>query len=98
MDTSNDPTVAAYRSRISAIDEELVDALNRRARLVSELHAHKRANNYPLRDHGREEALVAALNQRNPGPLSNQHLEELFRLVLAICTAEAAAVAGDAAS
>jgi chorismate mutase len=98
MDFANDPTVADYRARISAIDEEIVDAVSRRATLVSELHAHKRANDYPLRDHGREEALLAALTQRNPGPLSDQRLEELFRLVLAICTTEAATAAGDAAS
>jgi 3-deoxy-7-phosphoheptulonate synthase / chorismate mutase len=98
MDAANDPVVSDYRARISAIDDELLDALNRRAGLVTELHAHKRANDYPLRDHGREEALLAALTQRNPGPLSDARLEELFRLVLATCTAEAAAAAGDAAS
>ncbi|MDX6591037.1 MAG: Chorismate mutase type [Gaiellales bacterium] len=98
MDFANDPTVADYRARISAIDEELLEAINRRATLVSELHAHKRSNDYPLRDHGREEALLAALTQRNPGPLSDHRLEELFRLVLAICTTEAATAAGDAAS
>jgi chorismate mutase len=98
MDQADDPTVADFRRRITAIDEELVDAVNRRARLVSELHAHKRANNYPLRDHGREEALLAALSRRNPGPLSDQRLEALFRVVLEICTAEAAAAAGDSAS
>lgn len=98
MDPATDPVVAEYREGISAIDRDLVEAVNRRAQLVVELHAHKRANDYPLRDHGREEALLAALKERNPGPLSDQRLEELFRLVLEICTAEAAAAAGDAAS
>lgn len=94
MDTARDPVIDSYRDRISAVDAEILDAVNRRLTLVSELHSHKRDQGYPMRDLAREERLISTLNASNPGPISEQRLAELYRLLLEICTSEAARLAG----
>jgi chorismate mutase len=94
MDATSDPVVSSYRERITAVDREIVDAVNRRIGLVAELHQHKRARGYPMRDPSREQALMDTLNAANGGPISEQRLAELYRLMLDICTGEAARLAG----
>jgi chorismate mutase len=93
MDATQDPVVAAYRERISAVDDEILDAVNRRVTLVAELHRHKREQGYPMRDPAREQTLIEKLNTTNTGPLSEQRLADLYRLLLEICTSEAARLA-----
>jgi chorismate mutase len=90
MDPSEDPVVLTARDRIGAVDAEIVDAVNRRVTLVAELHAHKRAQGYPMVDPERERRLIASLADSNPGPLSRERLEQLYGVLLEICTAEAA--------
>ena len=90
MDTTRDTIVEGYRERISAVDAELLDAFNRRAALVSELHAHKREHGHPMRDPAREQALIERLAAVNGGPLSDHGLERLYRLLIDVCTDEAA--------
>jgi chorismate mutase / prephenate dehydratase len=94
MDPSADPIVAEFRERIGAVDADILHAVNRRVELVSQLHAHKRAHGYPMIDADRERRLIASLADANPGPLSNERLAELYRLLLEICTGEAARLAG----
>ena len=93
MDATQDPVVASYRKRISAVDGEILDAVNRRVTLVAELHRHKREQGYPMRDPAREQTLIDNLNTTNTGPLSEQRLGDLDRLLLEICTSEAARLA-----
>ena len=90
MDAAGDTVVDSYRAQISAVDSELLDALNRRVALVRELHAHKRQRGYPMRDPAREQALIASLAAENPGPLSDHGLERLYRVLVEVCTDEAA--------
>ncbi len=89
-DAASDTVVEGYRERISAVDREILDALNRRVALVRELHAHKRERGYPMRDPSREQALIGSLAAANGGPLSDQGLERLYRLLVEVCTEEAA--------
>ena len=56
--------------------------MNRRLELVRALHEHKVANGIPLRDPGREEAMLASLRDANAGPLSGAGVAELFHYVL----------------
>ena len=90
MGATQDPVVATYRERISAVDDEILDAVNRRVTLVAELHQHKREQGYPMRDPAREQTLIDQLNATNTGPLSERRLADLYRLLLEICTSEAA--------
>jgi chorismate mutase len=85
----DDPLVAEFRARISAADDDILGALNHRLQLVAELHAHKRREGYPLFDGGREHEVVERAIARNPGPLSDQGVTDLYALLLPLCTAEA---------
>jgi chorismate mutase/prephenate dehydratase len=85
----DDPLVAEYRARISAADDDILAALNHRLKLVSELHAHKRREGHPLFDGGREQEVVERAIARNPGPLSDKAVTDLYALLLPLCTAEA---------
>jgi chorismate mutase len=93
MDPSPDPVVADHREQITAIDRAIVDAVNRRIEVVASLHAHKRAHDLPTLDAERERALVEALQTQNQGPLSDEGLARLYRLLLELCTLEAARLA-----
>lgn len=87
---AQDPVVDELRARITAADTEIVAAVNRRAALVAELHAHKRANGYDVFDAGREEQVIAAALGVNPGPISDAGMRELYGVILPLCTREAA--------
>jgi chorismate mutase len=93
MDAADDPIVADHREQITALDLAILDAVNRRIQLVASLHAHKWEQGYPTIDQGRESQLVEELQRRNPGPISDEALERLERLILELCTAEAARIA-----
>jgi chorismate mutase len=82
-----DPLVN-YREEITAVDLELLDAVNRRLELVRRLHEYKAAEGLPLRDKTRELALVRELQQHNPGPLSDDGVAVLFRHVLDLTRTE----------
>jgi 3-deoxy-7-phosphoheptulonate synthase/chorismate mutase len=89
-DQGSDPVVQAARTRISALDGELVALLNERLAVVRELHAHKRAQGYPMVDPSREQRLLDALVAANPGPIGDTALRELWSDLLALLTREAA--------
>ncbi|HUZ84417.1 MAG TPA: chorismate mutase [Gaiellales bacterium] len=89
----SDPVVDERRARITETDLEIVDAVNRRLRLVADLHAHKRAHGHPLRDHDRERRLMERLDEANGGPISRDGLHRLYAVLIEICTAEAARLA-----
>jgi len=97
MDAARDPVVSTARERIGAVDAEILAAVNRRIALVAALHAHKRAQGYPMHDPARERALIDTLTADNPGPISAQRLAELYGLLLEICTSEAARLADEPA-
>jgi chorismate mutase len=77
-----------FRDEITSVDRELLTAVNRRLELVRALHEYKRAEGLPLRDPGREDALVRALQEENPGPLSEDGVAALFRYVLELTRKE----------
>jgi chorismate mutase len=78
----SDVFLVKTRIAIDAVDRELLGAVNRRLELVAALHEHKVANGLPLRDPGREDTMIAALQEENPGPLSDEGAGALFRFVL----------------
>jgi chorismate mutase len=86
---AQDQIVDDLRARITAADADIVAAVNRRAALVAELHAHKRAQGYDVFDPAREERVIAAALRANGGPLSEEGLRELYGVILSLCTREA---------
>ena len=88
---AQDPVVDDLRARITAADADIVAAVNRRASLVAELHAYKRAQGYEVFDSSREEQVVAAALAASHGPISDAGLRELYGVILPLCTREAQA-------
>ena len=81
-DPGSDPLVVELRAEITAADLEILEAVNRRIELVRRLREHKAAMGYDFLDKGREEALLATLEQANGGPLSAEGLRELHAELL----------------
>jgi chorismate mutase len=77
-----DAVLTEARAAIDAADRELLAVVNRRLELVRTLHDHKQTTGLPLRDAGREDAMVASLQQANEGTLSDEGVDRLFRFVL----------------
>jgi len=88
-DAGQDPVVRRFREEITEADNAILEAVNRRVGLVRSLHRHKAAHGHPLVDSSREQELLAELARRNPGPMSAQALERLFRTVIDISKREA---------
>jgi chorismate mutase len=86
----SDPFVQAARTRISALDAEVIALVNERLEIVRELHAYKRAQGYPMVDPEREQLLLDRLVASNPGPLGDDALRQLWTTLLALMTPEAA--------
>jgi chorismate mutase len=88
MDAANDPVVERARRQITDTDLTIVEAVNRRIRLVSELHRYKREQGYELLDPGREADLRNRLKRASGGPISDARLDELITLLLDLCRTE----------
>ena len=71
-----------WRDRIDEIDTGILRLLSRRARLAIELGKLKRSDRLPYRVPQRERAVLARLTLANRGPLNDQSIERLFRLIM----------------
>src|SRR3954469_17849358 len=83
-----DAVVNGLREEISAADEALVAAVNRRLDVARRIFEHKEANGIPIVDTGREDAMVARLVRDSTGPLSDDGVADLVRYVLALTKKE----------
>jgi chorismate mutase len=83
-----DAVLSEARAAIDAADRELLALVNRRLELVRTLHDHKQTTGLPLRDAGREDAMVVSLRRANDGPLSDEGVDRLFRFVLDLIRTE----------
>jgi chorismate mutase len=72
------------RKEIDQIDQRLLSLLNERIRLVSEAVAIKKKTGEKLRDLKREWEIIERLKSRNNGPLGNEELREVFRMILKV--------------
>ena len=80
--------VDELRAQISALDREVLDALNRRLELVARLKHHKEEAGLAFLDPERERRMLAELRAVNVGPLSDEGVEVLLRALLDLTKAE----------
>lgn len=74
-----------YRAGLDALDAELLDVLARRAQLVDEVWAWKRAHGVPLRDPEREAAMRERLLAAGEGAgLSREALRRVLDAVVGV--------------
>jgi len=70
------------RAEIEGIDAGLLRLLNRRAALVTKLHARKAREGKPFYDAGRTDAILGRLLRLNRGPLRDEQVLALFTFLL----------------
>ena len=75
--------IGDWRARIDAVDQALVDLVNRRLGYAIEIGRIKRAAGQQVRDMAREREVIESLKRHNKGPLSDEALEELFTRIIA---------------
>ncbi len=82
-------TLERLRARIDELDADLLDLLNRRARLATDVAQVKQdtAPNLPVYRPEREAALLQRIVERNRGPLSDADAAKLFREIMSVCLA-----------
>jgi chorismate mutase len=82
VSADSDPVIRDLRERISEADRAILQAINARLELVAALKRYKESQGIGFVDPERERALLDALAEANPGPLSEQGARELFTAVL----------------
>jgi chorismate mutase len=91
-DTSSDPVIRSYREKISDNDLKILEALNKRVRLVKTLKDYKETKGLSFYDAAQEDWVITYLCRANGGPLSNEALREIYGLILQVVKKEAAAM------
>ena len=79
---SGDPVIRKFREQISDTDRAIVDAVNKRLKLVAQIKAYKDSRGIGFLDPEREEWMLQYITRTNAGPLSAEGLRELFLAVL----------------
>jgi chorismate mutase/prephenate dehydratase len=74
--------IERLREAVDAVDREVLEKLNERARLVQEVGEYKRSSRASVYDAARERDLVAGLAEANPGPFPNSALPHVFREII----------------
>lgn len=86
----DDPVIKQFRDQISDNDLKIVDAVNKRLKLVQQLKAYKEQHGVDFLDPAREEWMLTFVSRANKGPLSRDALTELYRNIIEITKREAA--------
>lgn len=74
--------IADIRTRIDAIDSDLLRLLNERATLAKEIGALKHREGLPIYSPEREERVLRGLLDRSPGPLGPESIRAIYREIM----------------
>ena len=85
-----DPVVRQLREQISDNDRAIVEAVNKRLKLVARLKEYKASRGFDFVDPDRESWMVSYLARANRGPLSQEGLESIFEELLDLTKREVA--------
>lgn len=89
-----DPVIKQFREQISDNDLKIIDALNKRLKLVAQLKEYKERHGVDFYDPEREEWMLTFVTRANRGPLSTEGLRDFYEHVLTLTKAELAAKEG----
>jgi chorismate mutase / prephenate dehydratase len=82
-----DKKLEPLREQIDAIDKQILDLLNRRARIAQEVGHLKAETNAPVFRPEREAQVLRNAAERNPGPLARSDVQTIFREIMSACRA-----------
>jgi chorismate mutase len=85
-----DPLIRQLREQISDTDRSIVEAVNKRLKLVARLKEYKEQRGLDFVDARREEWMLQYLARANRGPLSSDGLHEIFAEILDLTKREVA--------
>jgi chorismate mutase / prephenate dehydratase len=83
-----DPVMKQLREQISDLDRSVIDAINRRLKLVAQLKRYKDEQGIDFVDPEREEWMFAYQSRANRGPLSDEGLRAFYAELLALTKRE----------
>ena len=70
------------RERLDILDEQMMSLLSERAKVVSHVADFKRRHNIPVYIPEREASIIERLRAINPGPLSSDAIERIYRTIV----------------
>lgn len=79
--------LGALRVQIDAIDRQLLDLLNQRARVAEQVGELKRLEGSPFFRPDRVAQVIDKIQTANGGPLLNQHVAAIWREIMSACLA-----------
>jgi chorismate mutase len=88
--STQDPVIRQLRDELSDVDRSLVDAINKRLKLVARLKRYKESRGIDFVDPDREEWMFQYLTRANGGPLSREGLREIYSELLDLTKREVA--------
>jgi prephenate dehydrogenase len=88
-----DPVVSQLREQLTSADCSLVEAINKRLKLVQQLWRYKEQHGLPFLDPDREQWMLQYLARANRGPLSAEGLAEIYAQILDLTKRETARAA-----
>ena len=83
-----DPFIRQLREQISDLDRGIVDAINKRLKLVAQLKRYKEERGISFVDPDREEWMFSYQSRANRGPLSDDGLRRIYTELLALTKRE----------
>lgn len=78
-------TLERLRAELDAVDDELLDVLNRRARIVEQVAEYKHAAGVPFYRPDRERRIIERLTARNTGPFPNAGIRPVIQEIISAC-------------
>lgn len=81
------PALLALRDQIDSLDRQLLDLLNRRARVAEQVGEIKRAEGTPFFRPDRVAQVIDRIRAANPGPLRAEHVSAIWREIMSACLA-----------
>lgn len=83
----SDNKLLPLRHQIDAIDTQILDLLNQRARVAEEVGHVKAETNAPVFRPEREAQVLRAMAEKNTGPLQTENIQLIFREIMSACRA-----------
>ena len=74
--------ISDWRKKIDSIDSQVIALLSERASYAVEIGKIKREMGLPIFDASREDEVLTALVQQNPGPLSDTSIRRIFQTLM----------------
>jgi chorismate mutase/prephenate dehydratase len=82
-----DQKLKPLREQIDALDRQILDLLNQRARIAQDVGHVKAETNAPVFRPEREAQVLRSVAERNPGPLQDGDVQTIFREIMSACRA-----------